>query len=142
MSGAAPLREFPPVSVLRPMAGDRDNTEAGLRTVFEQDYPDYEIVLGVASPDDAAVPIARRLMAEYPERSSRLVFTGESPYPNRKVWQLRGLWDAAQHETIVMADSDIFEDRLWTRSQDLFGKRAVERMKNIGIDLQALRESR
>ncbi len=101
------MREFPPVSVLRPMAGDRDNTEEGLRTVFEQDYPDYEIVLGVASPDDAAVPIARRLMAEYPGRPSRLVFTGESPYPNRKVWQLRGLWEAAQHETIVMADSDI-----------------------------------
>lgn len=107
MSGTAPLREFPPLSVLRPMAGDRDNTEEGLRTVFEQDYPDYEIVLGVASPDDAAAPIARRLMAEYPDRHSRLVFTGESPYPNRKVWQLRGLLDAARHETIVMADSDI-----------------------------------
>jgi ceramide glucosyltransferase len=107
MSGAAPLREFPPVSVLRPMAGDRDNTEAGLRAVFEQEYPDYEIILGVSSPDDAAVPIARRLMAEYPERASQLVFTGQSPYPNRKVWQLRGLWEAARHETIVMADSDI-----------------------------------
>jgi ceramide glucosyltransferase len=89
------------------MAGDRDNTEAGLRTVFEQDYPDFEIILGVPSPDDAAVPIARRLMAEYPERPSRLIFTGESPHPNRKVWQLRALWDEARHETIVMADSDI-----------------------------------
>lgn len=106
-SGAAPLREFPPVSVLRPMAGDRDNTEAGLRSVFEQDYPDFEIVMGAASPDDAAVAVARRLMAEYPERASRLIFTGESPHPNRKVWQLRALWDDARHETIVMADSDI-----------------------------------
>lgn len=106
-SGAAPLRAYPPVSVLRPMAGDRDNTEAGLRTVFEQDYPDFEIVLGAASPDDAAVPIALRLMAEYPERASRLIFTGESPYPNRKVWQLRALLDEARHATFVMADSDI-----------------------------------
>ena len=107
-SGAPGLREFPPVSVLRPMAGDRDNTEAGLRTVFEQDYPaDYEIILGAASPDDAAVPIARRLMAEHPERAARLIFTGDSPHPNRKVWQLRALWEEARHETIVMADSDI-----------------------------------
>jgi ceramide glucosyltransferase len=106
-SGVAPLRHFPPVSVLRPMAGDRDNTEAGLRTVFEQDYPDFEVILGAASPDDAAVPIARRLMAEHPERPSKLIFTGESPHPNRKVWQLRALWDEAKHETIVMADSDI-----------------------------------
>jgi ceramide glucosyltransferase len=106
-SGAPALRVFPPVSVLRPMAGDRDDTEAGLRTVFEQDYPDFEVILGVPTPQDAAVPIALRLMAEYPERRSRLIFTGESPHPNRKVWQLRGLWDAAQNETIVMADSDI-----------------------------------
>ena len=106
-SGAPQLREFPPVSVLRPMAGDRDNTEAGLRTVFEQDYPDFEVILGVPSPDDAAVPIALRLMAEHPERAARLIFTGDSPHPNRKVWQLRALWQEAQHETIVMADSDI-----------------------------------
>ncbi len=101
------LGKFPPVSVLRPMAGDRDNTEAGLRAVFEQDYPEFEVILGAASPEDPAVPIARRLMAEYPRRRSRLIFTGDSPYPNRKVWQLRSLWDAAKHETIVMADSDI-----------------------------------
>jgi ceramide glucosyltransferase len=106
-SGAPPLREFPPVSVLRPMAGDRDNTEAGLRTVFEQDYPDFEIILGASSPDDAAVPIALRLMAEHPEHAARLIFTGDSPHPNRKVWQLRALWEEARHETIVMADSDI-----------------------------------
>ncbi len=106
-SGIVALREFPPVSVLRPMAGDRDNTEAGLRTVFEQTYPDFEIILGAASPGDAAVPIAQRLMAEHPERSSRLIFTGESPHPNRKVWQLRALWAEAKHETIVMADSDV-----------------------------------
>ena len=106
-SAAAPLRKFPPVSVLRPMAGDRDNTEAGLSTVFEQDYPDFEVILGAASPDDAAVPIARRLMAAHPQRPSRLIFTGESPHPNRKVWQLRAMWEEASHETIVMADSDI-----------------------------------
>lgn len=106
-SGAAPLGKFPPVSVLRPMAGDRDNTEAGLRTVFEQDYPNFEIILGAPSPDDAAVPIALRLMAEHPERAARLIFTGDSPHPNRKVWQLRALWEEARHETIVMADSDI-----------------------------------
>jgi len=110
-SGAAQLREFPPVSVLRPMAGDRDNTEAGLRSVFEQDYPEFEIIMGAASPDDAAVPIARRLMAEYPDRPARLIFTGDSPHPNRKVWQLRALWEEAAHETIVMADSDI----AWSR---------------------------
>jgi ceramide glucosyltransferase len=115
-SGAKRLRDYPPVSVLRPMAGDRDNTEAGLRSVFEQAYPEFEIIMGAASPDDAAVPIARRLMAEYPERAARLIFTGESPHPNRKVWQLRAMWKEAAHETIVMADSDIAWSRDCLRS--------------------------
>ncbi len=106
-SGCSRMREFPAVSVLRPMAGDQDNTEAGLRSVFEQDYPDFEVIMGAASSDDAAVGIARRLMAEYPNRPSRLIFTGQSPHPNRKVWQLRAMWEEARHETIVMADSDI-----------------------------------
>lgn len=106
-SGAPRLTAFPPVSVLRPMAGDRDNTEAGLRAVFEQDYPEFEVILGAASEADAAVPVARRIMAEHPGRPSRLIFTGDSPFPNRKVWQLRALWEAARYETIVMADSDI-----------------------------------
>ncbi len=106
-TGVKHLQEFPPVSVLRPMAGDRDNTEAGLRAVFEQDYPAFEVILGAPSPEDAAVPIARRIMAAHPNTPSRLIFTGDSPYPNRKVWQLRALWEQASHETIVMADSDI-----------------------------------
>jgi ceramide glucosyltransferase len=110
-SNAAPLRTPPPVSVLRPLAGARDNTEANLRSLFEQRYPNFEILLSVHDQSDAAAEIARRVMAAYPRIPARLIVAGVSPFPNAKVWSLRALLSEAKHETIVMSDSDISIER-------------------------------
>jgi ceramide glucosyltransferase len=106
-SGAARMKILPPISVLRPLAGAEDNTEANLRSLFEQGYPDFEILLSVHDETDPATAIARRVMADYPNIASRLVVAGVSPFPNAKVWSLRALLPEARHETIVMSDSDI-----------------------------------
>jgi ceramide glucosyltransferase len=106
-SGAREPAEFPPVSVLRPMAGAADNTESNLRTLFEQDYPRFEILLSVHEESDPAAGIARRVMRDYPDIQARLVVAAVSPLPNAKVWSLRASAAGAIHETIVMTDSDI-----------------------------------
>jgi ceramide glucosyltransferase len=106
LPGAA-LRDLPPVSVLRPLAGAEDNTEANLRSLFEQRYTHFEILLSVHEEADPAADIARRLMAAYPRIAARLIIAGVSPFPNAKVWSLRALLPEARHETIVMSDSDI-----------------------------------
>jgi ceramide glucosyltransferase len=105
---SAALRDLPPVSVLRPLAGAEDNTEANLRSLFEQRYPHFEILLSVHEESDPAADIARRLMAAYPRIAARLIIAGVSPFPNAKVWSLRALLPEARHETIIMSDSDIF----------------------------------
>jgi ceramide glucosyltransferase len=104
---SAALRDLPPVSVLRPLAGAEDNTEANLRSLFEQRYTHFEILLSVHEEADPAADIARRLMAAYPRIAARLIIAGVSPFPNAKVWSLRALLPEARHETIVMSDSDI-----------------------------------
>ena len=104
---SAALRDLPPVSVLRPLAGAEDNTEANLRSLFEQRYPNFEILLSVHEDSDPAADIARRVMAAYPRIAARLIIAGVSPFPNAKVWSLRALLPEARHETIVMSDSDI-----------------------------------
>jgi len=106
-SGAPRLRELPPVSILRPLAGAEDNTEANLLSLFEQRHPDFEILLSVHEESDPAVAVARRVMAAYPRVPARLVVAGVSPYPNAKVWSLRALLPQARHESVVMSDSDI-----------------------------------
>ena len=43
----APLRDAAPVSILKPLAGIDDGLEENLRTFFEQDYAQFEILFAV-----------------------------------------------------------------------------------------------
>jgi ceramide glucosyltransferase len=107
VNGIAQLRDLPPVSILRPLAGAEDNTEANLRSLFEQKYSRFEILLSVHEASDPAAQVAQRVMAAYPNVEARLIVAGVSPFPNAKVWSLRALLPEARHETLVMTDSDI-----------------------------------
>jgi ceramide glucosyltransferase len=53
------------------------------------------------------VAVAERLRAEHPQVASRLIVTGEPPYPNAKVYSLDQMLKAARHDVLVMSDSDI-----------------------------------
>lgn len=109
-SGAKQGLAYPPVSVLRPLAGAEDNTEANLRSLFSQQYPVFEILLSVHTPEDPAAEVARRVMADFPRIPARLIVAGVSPLPNAKVWSLRALLPEARYEHLVMSDSDIRHD--------------------------------
>jgi ceramide glucosyltransferase len=101
------LRTGAPISVLKPLAGLDDGLEANLGTFFEQNYPGFEILFAVRSPDDPAIAVVERLRARYPGVPSRLMVVGEPPYPNAKVYSLDRMLAAAEHDLLVMADSDI-----------------------------------
>jgi ceramide glucosyltransferase len=101
------LRAPMPISVLKPLAGVDDGLEENLRSFFEQDYGEFEILFAVRKPDDAAIAVAERLRARYPAVPSRLIVTGEPPYANAKVYSLDLMLGAARHDLLVMADSDI-----------------------------------
>ena len=99
--------ELPRISVLRPLAGADDSTEANLRSLFRQNYRDFEVLLGVHDACDPAVEIACSVMAEFPDVPARLVITGKPLEPNAKVWSLSALAREARNEIMVMADSDV-----------------------------------
>jgi ceramide glucosyltransferase len=62
-SPAMPLPDFTPKAcIIAPCKGlDRD-LEENLRALFLQDYPDYEIIFVVASEDDPALPVIKRVI--------------------------------------------------------------------------------
>jgi len=96
-----------PISVLKPLAGLDDGLEENLRGFFEQDYPHFELLFAVRQETDPCVPLLRRLCTEHAHIPSRLILTGEPPYPHAKVYSLTRMLAEARHDLIVMSDSDI-----------------------------------
>ncbi|MBI3695001.1 MAG: glycosyltransferase [Acidobacteria bacterium] len=104
---ARPAGFTPPISVLKPLAGLEADLEENLRTFFEQDYPQYQLLFAVREAEDPAAAVAQRLIARYPDRDAALIVTGEPPFPNAKVWSLHLMAERARHEILVISDSDI-----------------------------------
>jgi ceramide glucosyltransferase len=100
-------RRHPPISILKPLHGADEGLQENLHSFFEQDYPAFELLFGVRAAGDPAVAIVERLRARYPAVPSRLIVSGEPPYPNAKVYSLDRMLAAARHDLLVMADSDV-----------------------------------
>jgi ceramide glucosyltransferase len=98
---------WPAISVLKPLAGVDEGLEENLASFFEQGYPQFEILFAVRSASDPAVAVLEKLRARYPAVSSRLIVTGEPPYPNAKVYSLDLMLAAAGNRLVVMSDSDV-----------------------------------
>ncbi len=100
--------EAPPFSILKPLKGADLGLEENLASFFEQQYSGpFEIIFAVADPQDPAVPIVESLRARFPQTPSRILIVGPPPWHNAKVWSLHHLVEAAQHDLLLMADSDI-----------------------------------
>ncbi len=95
------------VSILKPLSGAEEGLEENLRSFFTQDFAGYEILFAVREASDPAVAVVRRLQGEFPLIPSKLLVTGEPPYPNSKVFGLARMMAEARHDLLVMSDSDI-----------------------------------
>ena len=101
------LHSAPPISILKPLSGAEDGLEENLASFFEQQYPRFEILFAVREASDPAVAVVEKVRARFPGVPSRILTTGEPPYPNVKVFKLDRMLEAAQYDLLVMADSDV-----------------------------------
>ncbi|MDQ2711012.1 MAG: glycosyltransferase [Acidobacteriota bacterium] len=102
-----PLETQAGISILKPLAGLDEGLEENLRSYFEQDYLQLELIFAMRDSADPAAEVLSRLQKEYPMIDSRLLLTGEPPYPHDKVFKLQQMLDVARHELVAMADSDV-----------------------------------
>ncbi len=101
------LNFTPPVSVLKPVLGLDFGSYENFASFCRQEYPDFEVLFAVNDDQDAAVPMVRQIIAEFPERKIRLLVGAEQFGANRKVNKLARLAREAQYEVLVLTDGDV-----------------------------------
>jgi len=96
----------PPVSILKPVRGRDPRFLDAIRSHAAQGYPQFEILFGVADPNDPALADIETLRHEYQGISVRVVGT-ENDAPNRKVGSLEMLAREARFDVLLVNDGDI-----------------------------------
>jgi len=110
---------FAPVaSIIAPCKGIDTDLEQNLEGLFNQDYPDYEIVFVLASNDDPARPLIERLIGGHRDRPARLVIAGAARGRGEKVNNLISALACVrpESEALVFVDSDARVRSGWLRA--------------------------
>jgi ceramide glucosyltransferase len=100
----------PPVTILKPVCGDEPSLYENLKSFCDQEYPAFQVVFGVRHPSDPAVAVVERILQEHPERDIRLVVNDRVWGGNYKASNLANMYEAAKHDLLVVADSDMRVD--------------------------------
>jgi ceramide glucosyltransferase len=104
-------KQYPPVSLVRPLCGLDNYAADTLRSTFELDYPQCEILFCVASAKDPVLPLVRGLMAETPGARAKLLIGDDRASMNPKLNNVLKGWHAAAHDWVIIADSNVLMPR-------------------------------
>ena len=104
----APASGQPAVTILKPLHGAEPGLFENLASFARQDYGGpVQIILGVQSSADPAIPVVRELRQACSDVAIDLVVDARQHGTNRKVSNLLNMGRAARGEVVVLADSDM-----------------------------------
>ncbi len=96
------------VSILKPAYGARSDFAKNLRSHAAQDYPEFEILVGVDAKDESTRNTVLQLQREFPNRRIEAVICAKPDSGvNPKIAVLEVLGKRASHQIWVVSDADI-----------------------------------
>ena len=105
----------PPITVLKPVKGLEEGLYENLASIARQDYPDYEILVGAEDALDPALDIARQVQADHPGARIRIRAGSRRLGLNPKVNLLAALAERAEHDHLLVSDSNVRVDPRYLR---------------------------
>jgi ceramide glucosyltransferase len=97
----------PPISVMKPLCGAEHGMAENLESCLRQDYPQFQLVFGVADPADPALGVVLALPRDQEGAEIDWVADSTRHGHNLKVGNLLNMWPKVRHDVIAIADSDI-----------------------------------
>ena len=108
---APPSTGTPNITILKPLHGVEPELFENLASFCTQNYEGaVQIIFGVQDPRDEAIAVVERLRAQYADCRLDLVVDATMHGLNRKVSNLVNMWRYAEHDVVVLADSDMRVD--------------------------------
>lgn len=102
----APFNLFP-ITLIKPLKGAESGIRDNLKTFFELDYPNFEILFSIADPNDPVRPIVEKLIAAHPFIRARLIIGEVQVGPNPKINNMMLSYQQAKHDWLVISDSNV-----------------------------------
>jgi len=99
--------EWPTVTLFKPLHGLDYELEENLKSFCAQDYPAYQVIFGVSSPQDPAIPVVRTLLASFPDLDAEIVIDERINGGNPKVSNLINMDKVAKNDVLIISDSDM-----------------------------------
>jgi len=104
-----------PISIVKPLCGYIEGLEENLESFTLLNYPLYEIILGVKSPDDSALPAARAFQKRHPNLPIKIVINNRQYGYNPKVNNLVPMMTQAAHDLVLISDDNVRVEKNYLR---------------------------
>ena len=98
---------LPPVTVIKPLKGAEGPLYENLASFCRMEYPCFQLVFCLQSPEDPALGVVSRLKREFPDVDMEVVVSKNRIGYNPKVNNMANGYAFAKYDLLLLSDSDV-----------------------------------